>query len=74
MDVIINYGINYKKCAQVSYSGYQRKSLLAHLLHHVIHKNKEISYALIAELHCSSYYNIPRQVCCRNLRLFYQYL
>jgi len=56
MDVIINYGINYKKCAQVSYSGYQCKSLLAHLLHHVIHKNKEISYALIAELHCSSYY------------------
>jgi hypothetical protein len=56
MDVIINYGINYKKCAQVSYSGYQRKSLLSHLLHHVIHRNKEISYALIAELHCSSYY------------------
>ena len=56
MDVIINYGIKYKKCAQVSYSGYQRKSLLAHLLHHIIHQNKEISYALIAELHCSSYY------------------
>ena len=26
------------------------------MLHHVIHRNKEISYALIAELHCSSYY------------------
>ena len=56
MDVIINYGIKYKKCGQVSYSGYKRKSLFDHLLYQLIHKNKEISYALMAELHCSSYY------------------
>ena len=56
MDVIINYGIIYKKCGQVSYSGYKRKSLFDHLLYHLIHKNKEISYALMAELHASSYY------------------
>jgi hypothetical protein len=55
MDVIINYGIQYKKCGQMSYSGYQRKSLFDHLLYHLIHKNKEISYALTAELHASSY-------------------
>ena len=56
MDVIINYGIKYKKCGQVSYSGYKRKSLFDHLLYHLNHKNKETSYALMAELHCSSYY------------------
>jgi hypothetical protein len=56
MDVIINYGIKYKKCAQVSYSGYKKKSLFDHLLYHLNHKNKEISYALMAELHASSYY------------------
>jgi hypothetical protein len=56
MDVIINYGIKYKKCGQMSYSGYQKKSLLDHLLYHLTHKNKEISYALMAELHASSYY------------------
>jgi hypothetical protein len=56
MDVIINYGIKYKKCGQMSYSGYKKKSLFDHLLYHLIHKNKEISYALVAELHASSYY------------------
>jgi len=56
MDVIINYGIKYKKCGQMSYSGYKKKSLFDHLLYHLIHKNKEISYALMAELHASSYY------------------
>jgi hypothetical protein len=56
MDVIINYGINYKKCGQMSYSGYKRKSLFDHLLYHLIQKNKEISYALVAEIHASSYY------------------
>ena len=55
MDVINNYGIKYKKCGQVSYSGYKKKSLFDHLLYHLNHKNKEISYALIAELHASSY-------------------
>ena len=56
MDVIINYGIKYKKCGQMSYSGYKKKSLFDHLIYHLIHKNKEISYALMAELHVSSYY------------------
>ena len=56
MDVINNYGIIYKKCGQMSYSGYQKKSLFDHLLYHLIHKNKEISYAFVAELHASSYY------------------
>lgn len=56
MDVIFNYGIKYKKCGQVSYSGYKKKSLFDHLLYHLNHKNKEISYALMAELHASSYY------------------
>jgi hypothetical protein len=55
MDVIINFGINYKKCGQMSYSGYKKKSLFDHLLYQLIHKNKEISYALVAELHASSY-------------------
>jgi hypothetical protein len=56
MDVILNYGIKYKKCGQMSYSGYKKKSLFDHLLYHLNHKNKEISYALMAELHASSYY------------------
>jgi hypothetical protein len=56
MDVIFNYGIIYKKCGQMSYSGYKKKSLFDHLLYHLNHKNKEISYALMAELHSSSYY------------------
>jgi hypothetical protein len=56
MDVINNYGIKYKKCGQMSYSGYKKKSLFDHLLYHLNHKNKEISYALMAELHASSYY------------------
>ena len=56
MDVIFNYGIKYKKCGQMSYSGYKKKSLFDHLLYHLNHKNKEISYALMAELHASSYY------------------
>jgi len=56
MDVILNYGIKYKKCGQMSYSGYKKKSLFDHLLYHLIHKTKEISYALMAELHASSYY------------------
>ena len=56
MDVLITYGIKYKKCGQMSYSGYKRKSLFDHLIYHLIHKNKEISYALMAELHASSYY------------------
>jgi len=56
MDVIINYGIKYKKCGQMSYSGYKKKSLFDHLLYHLTHKTKEISYALMAELHASSYY------------------
>ena len=56
MDVIFNYGIKYKKCGQMSYSGYKKKSLFDHLLYHLNHKNKEISFALMAELHASSYY------------------
>ena len=56
MDVIFNYGIKYKKCGQMSYSGYKKKSLFDHLLYHLNHKNKEISYALMSELHASSYY------------------
>jgi hypothetical protein len=55
MDVIFNYGIKYKKCWKVSYSGYKKKSLFDHLIYQLINKNKEISYALIAELHASSY-------------------
>jgi hypothetical protein len=67
MDVIINYGIKYKKCGQMSYSGYKKKSLFDHLLYHLNHKNKEISYALVAELHASSYY--------KDLEIFFiQYL
>jgi len=56
MDVIVPYGINYKKCTKKSYSGYKRLQIFPYLEQNLLQKNKELSMALIAELHCSCYF------------------
>ena len=56
MDVIINYGITYKKCNKQSYSGYNHKALINYLQKNILEKNNELTMALVAEIHCSSYY------------------
>ena len=56
MDVMIPYGICYKNCGKMSYSGYKRNQLLPYLEKNILEKNNENVMALIAELHCSSYF------------------
>ena len=57
MDVIVPFGINYKKCSKKSFSEYKRTQLFSYLEKNICDKNHEVTMALIAELHCSSYYN-----------------
>jgi len=70
MDVLINYGITFKKCNKQSYSGYNHKTLLSYLSKNIIEKNNETSMALVAELHCSSYYKDIDNII---IQLFSQY-
>ena len=56
MDVIINYGINFKKCTKESYSGYKRSALISYIEKNLIEKNAELVFSILAEIHCSSYY------------------
>lgn len=56
MDVMIPYGICYKNCGKMSYSGYKRSQLLPYLEKNILEKNNENVMALTAELHCSSYF------------------
>ena len=42
MDVIIPYGINYKKCGKISFSEYKRSQLLPYLEKNLKEKNSEL--------------------------------
>ncbi len=57
MDVIVPYGIKYKKCNKISLSGYKKTQIFPFLEKNLIDKNSENVMAIVAELHCSSYYN-----------------
>jgi len=56
MDVMIPYGIYFKKCGKKSYSGFKRNHIFPYLEKNLIDKNNESVMAIVAELHCSSYY------------------
>ena len=57
MDVIVPYGINYKKCNTISFSGYKKTQIIPYIQKNILEKKSETVMALIAELHCSSFYN-----------------
>ena len=57
MDVIIPYGINYKKCGKKSYSEFKRTQIIPYLEKNILDKNSELSMNIIAEMHCSCYFN-----------------
>jgi len=57
MDVIVPYGINFKKCSSISFSGYKKTQIIPFLEKNLIEKKSEIVMALVAELHCSSFFN-----------------
>ena len=56
MDVIIPFGIKYKKCSKKSYSDFKKQQLIPYLEKNIIEKNTEVIMGIIAEIHSSSYY------------------
>ena len=56
MDVIIPFGIKYKKCSKKSYSDFKKLQLIPYLEKNIIEKNTEVAMGIIAEIHSSSYY------------------
>ena len=56
MDVIIPFGIKYKKCSKKSYSDFKKQQLIPYLEKNIIEKNTEVMMGIIAEIHSSSYY------------------
>jgi len=56
MDVIVPYGINYKKCGILSLSGYKKTQIIPFLKKNILEKKSETVMALVAEMHCSSFY------------------
>ena len=56
MDVIIPFGIKYKKCSKKSYSDFKKQQLIPYLEKNIIEKNTEVTMGIIAEIHSSSYY------------------
>lgn len=56
MDVIIPFGIKYKKCSKKSYSDFKKLQLIPYLEKNIIEKNTEVMMGIIAEIHSSSYY------------------
>jgi len=56
MDVIIPFGIKYKKCSKKSYSDFKKLQLIPYLEKNLIEKNIEVMMGIIAEIHSSSYY------------------
>ena len=56
MDVIIPFGIKYKKCSKKSYSDFKKQQLIPYLEKNLIEKNTEVMMGIIAEIHSSSYY------------------
>jgi len=57
MDVIIPFGIKYKKCSKKSYSDFKKLQLIPYLEKNLIDKNTEVMMGIIAEIHSSSYYS-----------------
>ena len=57
MDVIIQFGIKYKKCVKKSYSDFKKTQLIPYLEKNIIDKNTEVMMGIISEIHISSYYN-----------------
>lgn len=57
MDVIIPFGIKYKKCSKKSYSDFKKQQLIPYLEKNLIEKNTEVMMGIIAEIHSSSYYS-----------------
>ena len=57
MDVIIPFGIKYKKCSKKSYSDFKKLQLIPYLEKNLIEKNTEVMMGIIAEIHSSSYYS-----------------
>ena len=57
MDVIIPFGIKYKKCSKKSYSDFKKQQLIPYLEKNLIEKNNEVMMGIIAEIHSSSYYS-----------------
>ena len=56
MDVIIPFGIKYKKCSKKSYSDFKKQQLIPYLEKNLVEKNTEVMMGIIAEIHSSSYY------------------
>lgn len=56
MDVIIPFGIKYKKCSKKSYSDFKKIQLIPYLEKNIIEKNTEVMMGIISEIHSSSYY------------------
>jgi hypothetical protein len=56
MDVIIPFGIKYKKCLKKSYSDFKKIQLIPYLEKNIIEKNTEVMMGIISEIHSSSYY------------------
>lgn len=57
MDVIIPFGIKYKKCVKKSYSDFKKTQLIPYLEKNIIEKNTEVMMGIISEIHISSYFN-----------------
>ena len=57
MDVIIPFGIKYKKCSKKSYSDFKKQQLIPYLEKNLVEKNTEVMMGIIAEIHSSSYYS-----------------
>ena len=57
MDVIIPFGIIYKKCVKKSYSDFKKTQLIPYLEKNIIDKNTEVMMGIISEIHISSYFN-----------------
>jgi len=56
MDVIIPFGIKYKKCSKKSYSDFKKIQLIPYLEKNILEKNTEVMMGIISEIHSSSYY------------------
>ena len=56
MDVIIPFGIKYKKCVKNSYSNFKKTQLIPYLEKNIIDKNTEVMMGIISEIHISSYF------------------
>ena len=54
MDVIIQFGIKYKKFLKKIYSDFKKTQLIPYLEKNIIDKNTEVMMGIISEIHISS--------------------